>query len=144
MNRILILFSMLALAACSKNDDTEKLTRDILFQMTVSAKWQVSLYTNGDDIKTDDYTNYKFNFLTSNTVKATNGTNTYNGTWFSDNTDNTQSTLGLILNIQFEAPEAFAVLSRDWDVISADQSTIRLRYINGEKVEFLTLVSIAK
>jgi hypothetical protein len=144
MNKILLLFSMLALVACSKNDDTEKLTRDNLFQITVSAKWQVNLYANGDDINTDDYTNYKFSFLTSNTVKATNGTNTYNGTWYSDNTENTQSTLGLILNIQFETPVAFAVLSRDWDVISADQSTIRLRNINGDKVEFLTLVSVAK
>jgi hypothetical protein len=144
MNRILLLFSMLALVACSKNDDTEKLTRDTLFQMVVSAKWQVNLYSNGDNIKTDDYANYKFIFNTSNIAKATDSTNNYSGTWYADNTDNTLSTLGLILNIQFAAPEAFAALSRDWDVISADQGTIRLRYINGENMDFLTLVSTTK
>ena len=142
MNKILLLFSMLALVACSKNDDTEKLTRDNLFQITVSAKWQVNLYANGDDINTDDYTNYKFSFLTSNTVKATNGTNTYNGTWFSDNSDEPQNKTGLILNIGFDAPETFADLSRDWEVLSAEQSTIRLRYINGDVIEILTFVNV--
>ncbi|HLO61075.1 MAG TPA: hypothetical protein VK179_20160 [Bacteroidales bacterium] len=144
MNRILLLFSVLALVACSENNETEKLTRENLFQIAVSSKWQVNLYANGDDIKTDDYTNYKFNFLTNDSVKATNGTNTYKGSWYSGNTENTPSTLGLIFNIEFETPETYALLSREWDVISADQGTIRLRYINGEKVELLTFVSTAK
>src|SRR5512133_920 len=132
MNKALAFIFALALLACSKNKDEEKVSQETLFQMMVSVPWQVSMFAQDDSLLTEDFTDYKFYFYTSSTVHAINGANTALGTWYSAKSDDAQSKTGLTLNITFTEPQEFANLTHDWDVLSADQGMITLRYTGLE------------
>ena len=88
MNSLIkLLFAILFFASfgsCSKEDNLSKSADDIITQASktvVTGTWIVSNYNEKGTNQTGNFANYKFTFLSNNTVKATNGTNTINGTW---------------------------------------------------------------
>jgi hypothetical protein len=127
----LLLTMVLISLSCTKKDKSDELTQDILFQMIVSATWEIYLFAEDDEIETSDFTNFKFTFLTTSVVKATDGTNTYEGTWYTVKDNNEDSPDGLTFHISFEEPESFMSLTEDWSVISANQAEIRLKHVSG-------------
>jgi hypothetical protein len=139
MNKALVIIFALALLACSKNKDEEKVTQEALFQMIVSVPWQVSLFAQGDSLLTENFTDYKFHFSTSSAVTAVKGANTAVGNWYSSKSDDVQSKTGLTLNITFIEPPEFVSLTHGWDVLSANQGMIILGYTDLETTGRLTL-----
>jgi len=127
-------------SSCTEKNKDDKLTQDILFQLAVSATWQILLFAEGDEIGTSDFDDYVFTFLTTNVVKAADGINTYEGSWYVVDNDDSFSSTGLTFHIAFTSPETFESLTKDWDVISATQEMIRLQHVSGGdgSIDYLT------
>jgi hypothetical protein len=99
-----------------------------------SGTWKITLYDDSGEIKTNNFTNYNFTFGTGNVLTASNGTNTYTGSWSvtsSDNSNDDNPDSDLDFNILFSSPANFADLSDDWDVVSYTANTITLIDVSG-------------
>lgn len=131
MKYILFISFLLVSVSCSKDKQEDKLTSDIFFQMVVSVPWEVNLFVEDDNIETSDFEGYTFTFLVTNKVKATKGTDTYEGTWYVIEEENKDSEIGITFNIAFTAPDRFVSLTEDWGVITATQEMIRLKHTSG-------------
>ena len=72
-------------------------------------------------------------FGAGNILSATNGTNTYSGTWSvtSDNSNDDSPSNDLDFNIAFAAPANFADLTDDWNIISYTATKIQLIHVSG-------------
>ena len=68
-----------------------------------------------------------------NILSATNGTNTYSGTWSvtSDNSLDDSPSNDLDFNIAFSTPANFADLTDDWNIISYTATKIQLIHVSG-------------
>ena len=94
--------------------------------------WRITNYIDSEQNKTALFAGYVFNFNSNGTVTATNGTNTYNGTWsVTDSNSNDDSISDLDFNLAFSQPASFADLSDDWDIQSQTANKIQLMDISG-------------
>ena len=67
-------------------------------------------------------------------LTATNGTNSYSGTWSvtsSDDSNDDNPSSDLDFNILFSSPADFADLTDDWDIVTYSSTTISLRDVSG-------------
>ena len=84
---------------------------------------------------------YNFSFGSSNVLTATNGTNTYSGSWNVTDSNSADDNLSeLDFNITFISPAQFAKLTDDWEIIEKSSNLIRLRDISGGNggIDYLT------
>ena len=134
MNSLIkLLFAILFFASfgsCSKEDNLSKSADDIITQASktvVTGTWIVSNYNEKGTNQTGNFANYKFTFLSNNTVKATNGTNTINGTWKTGTDDSNAK-----FNLSFSAANGpFEEISEDWRIVEITASKIDLHHISG-------------
>lgn len=126
------------LYSCSTNDDDENLSVDAQIQQVSSSvksgTWIISSYIDSGDDETNDFTGYTFTFEESGSLTATNGTNTYTGSWSvtqDDRSDDDSNDDDIDFNIFFSAPEKFQDLTDDWDVVSVSSTKIDLIDISG-------------
>jgi len=100
--------------------------------MATSGTWRITNYNDSGQDETSDYTGYNFTFNENGTLIATNGTNTYNGTWsVSDDSSSDDDPDDIDFNIFFASPPNFEDLSDDWDIVSSSSSKIELIDISG-------------
>lgn len=100
--------------------------------MATSGTWRITNYNDSGQNETSDYTGYNFTFNENGTLIATNGTNTYNGTWsVSDDSSSDDDPDDIDFNIFFASPPNFEDLSDDWDIVSSSSSKIELIDISG-------------
>ncbi|MDP3312165.1 hypothetical protein [Lutibacter sp.] len=142
MKHLLIKFAALffvlslSLSACSSNDDGA-ITNDIVkikIETNVkSGTFRITKFIDSGKDETTHFTGYNFTFGPSNVLTATNGTNTYTGTWSITNSSSSSSGSqnDLDFNIMFTSPPDFEELSDDWDFISQTSSKIELIDISG-------------
>ncbi len=95
-----------------------------LSDILADGTWFVGLYSDDGDDETNDYTGYTVDFNTDGTVVAQNGSNTNNGTWQAQNSDN-----NLVLNFGTAIP--FEEFNDDWDVISVSDTMVELQDVSG-------------
>jgi hypothetical protein len=117
----LSIISLVTFTSCT--DDTPKDINDVV--TTVS--WKVTNFTEDGVDQTYHFSNYTFTFNDNGTLSATNGTNTYNGTW-SKGTDD--STPKLILTFSVSSGP-FEEISEDWEILNSTSSLIDLKHISG-------------
>ena len=125
------------LTACSDDDSSSTNGNPTEVVNTVKqGTWRVTSYMEDANDETNHFTGYNFTFGDNNEVTATNGTNTYTGTWSvtnssnsSDDDDNNNSDIDF--NIMFATPENFTDLNDDWDILERTDTKIRLRDISG-------------
>lgn len=125
------------LTACSDDDSSSTNGNPTEVVNTVKqGTWRVTSYMEDANNETNHFTGYNFTFGDNNEVTATNGTNTYTGTWSvtnssnsSDDDDNNNSDIDF--NIMFTTPENFTDLNDDWDILERTDTKIRLRDISG-------------
>lgn len=140
MKRLLLipaLFCLLMLnvaSMCSSDDNSSSSTDPTpLITIVSQGTWRITSYVDSGTNETNHFTGYNFTFGASSVVTATNGTNTYTGTWSivtdSSNDDNPSSDLDF--NIAFASPVDFADLTDDWDVVSYTATTISLIDVSG-------------
>jgi hypothetical protein len=137
---MLLSISLMA-SACSSDDDGDSSSNSntqqiIAIENTVeSGNWRVTYFFDTDSDETSDFNGYAFTFSDNGTLTATNGTNTYTGSWSvtdsSSSSDDDSSDDDIDFNISFSSPPDFAELTDDWDIIEYSDTRIALIDISG-------------
>lgn len=122
----LIVLSFIALATFTSCTDDSSNNNNINDVVT-STSWKVTNFTEDGTDQTYHFTNYTFTFDDNGTMSATNGTNTYNGTWTKGTDDSTPK---LILTFSVSSGP-FEEISEDWQILSSTSSLIDLKHISG-------------
>lgn len=149
--QLVSMFSLLALIgslyACSK--DNLQRTQSNIERNVVKDTWRVTKFIDSGTDELYHFNGYSFTFSDDGSVTATNGTNSYTGTWSvtqsSSNTDddNRSSDDGLDdldFNLAFSGNDDFQDLNDDWDIISQSNTRIELMDVSGGNgdVDYLT------
>ena len=130
------LFMLNVASLCSSDGNSSSSDPTPVINVATQGTWRITSYVDSGSNETSDFTGYNFTFATGNVLTATNGTNTYPGTW-SVITDSS----GLDFNIEFISPANFAdELTDDWDIVSYTATTISLRDVSGGDGSIDTLV----
>ena len=118
---------------CSSDDNSSSSDPTPVINIASQGTWRITSYIDSGNNQTSDFTGYNFTFGASNALTASNGTNTYTGTWSvvtdTSNDDNPSSDLDF--NIAFLSPANFAELTDDWDIVSFTPTTISLIDVSG-------------
>lgn len=132
----LLSFAMMS-STCSSDDDggdTSNAAEIIAIENTAeSGNWTITYYYDTDTDETSDYDGYAFTFSPDGTLTATNGVNTYNGSWSvtDDSSSSSSSDDDIDFNIFFASPPDFEELSDDWDIVRYSTSKIELIDVSG-------------
>ena len=128
------LFMLNVASMCSSDDNSSSSTDPTPVINTVSqGTWRITSYVDSGNNETSDFTGYNFTFAAGNVLTATNGINTYIGSWSvtSDDSNDDNPSSDLDFNITFVNPANFADLSDDWDIVSYTATTISLIDVSG-------------
>lgn len=132
---LLCIFMLNVASMCSNDDDNSNSSADPtpVINTVNQGTWRVTLYNDSGTIKTSNFTGYNFTFGSGSSLTATNGSNTYNGTWSvtSSNSNDDSPSNDLDFNIGFSTPASFADLTDDWDIVTYTASKIELRDVSG-------------
>lgn len=136
ISAILFLFIVTVFSSCSDEDDVavnNSVDPTPVINIVNNGTWRVTLYEDSSVDETLNFTGYNFSFGAGNVLSATNGTNTYSGTWSvtSDNSLDDSPSNDLDFNIAFSAPANFADLTDDWNIISYTATRIQLIHVSG-------------
>jgi hypothetical protein len=95
--------------------------------------WRITFYEDSGVNETSNFTGYNFTFGPNSVLTATNGTNTYLGTWSvtSDNSGDDSPSNDLDFNIAFSSPSNFEELTEDWNIIERTDTKIKLVHVSG-------------
>lgn len=122
-------------AGCTSDDEMSSTTTTIkeVEDHVKSGTWRVTNYNDSGQDETTDYNGYEFTFADNGTLTASNGSATINGTWSvtQDKSDDDYDGSDIDFNIGFAAPEVFAELSDDWDIVTTSTSKIALMDVSG-------------
>lgn len=123
----------LVFAACSSDDDAgvNENTKSEIENSLTSGSWVITKYMDSGEDELYHYNGYEFTFGSNNVLTASNGTNTYIGTWSLTDDSDDDSPNDLDLVIFFASPETFMELSDDWDILSRTSTKIELIDISG-------------
>lgn len=141
---IALLFVLTTSSMCSNDDDNPTPSNNnpaAVINIVNSGTWRISYYYDTDQEETSNYNGYTFTFAANNVLTATNGTNTYTGTWsVTDSNSNDDSISDLDFNIAFTTPVAFEELTDDWEIIQKSATEIKLKDVSGGNggIDYLT------
>ncbi len=105
--------------------------------------WRISKFIDSGTEETNHFTGYNFTFNSSGVLHASNGSNSYSGTWsVTDSNSNDDSQNDLDFNINFNVSNDFEDLNDDWDFVSQSETKIELIDISGGNggTDYLTFV----
>lgn len=120
---------MLVMVSCKKDDIKQK--ENIESQVSTGT-WKISYFSDSGVNETVNFNGYNFEFKSDGTLTASNGTNTYNGTWsVTDSNSSDDSPNDLDFNINFNLTNDFEDLNDDWDIISHTDSKLELNDVSG-------------
>lgn len=127
------LFMLNVASMCSSDDDSSSTNPTPVINTATQGTWRVTSYIDSGNNETSDFTGYNFTFASGNVLTATNGTNTYTGSWSvtSDDSNDDNPSGDLDFNIAFAAPANFADLTDDWDIVTYSANTISLIDVSG-------------
>jgi hypothetical protein len=128
------LFMLNVASMCSSDDDDTSPTDPTPVINTVTqGTWRVTSFVDSGNDETNHFTGYNFTFGASNVLTATNGVNTYTGTWSVTADDDSDDNPGgdLDFNIAFANPAEFNDLTEDWNIVTYSSTTIALVHVSG-------------
>lgn len=136
ISAFVFLFVATIISSCSDEDDSavnNSVDPTPVINIVNNGTWRVTLYEDSSVDETSNFTGYNFSFGAGNVLTATNGTNTYSGTWSvtSDNSLDDSPSNDLDFNIAFSTPANFAELTEDWNIISYTSTKIQLIHVSG-------------
>ena len=136
ISAIMFLFIVTIFSSCSDEDDVavnNSVDPTPVINMVNTGTWRITFYQDSGVDETSDFSGYNFSFGAGNILSATNGTNTYTGTWSvtSDNSNDDSPSNDLDFNIAFSAPANFAELTEDWNIISYTATKVQLVHVSG-------------
>ena len=123
----LLLVYGVTLMACSNDDNSSNNT------LTPSAgTWKVSYFFDKQD-ESGNYTTYSFEFGANGSLSATNGSQTYSGTWATDIDDSTDK---FLIDFSGAVPSALSELEEDWRIVTIENDFMHFEHSsssNGDK-----------
>ncbi|WP_010232398.1 hypothetical protein [Gillisia marina] len=99
-----------------------------------SGTWRITKFMEDDNDETDHFTGFNFTFAANGALIASDGTDTFEGTWSitdSDSSDDDSNDDDLDFNINFNLTNDFEELNEDWHFISRTANKIELIHISG-------------
>ena len=128
------LFMLNVASMCSSDDDSSSSQDPTpVINAATQGTWRVTSYIDSNTDETNHFTGYNFTFASGGVLTATNGTNTYQGTWSvtGDDSNDDSPSNDLDFNIFFNTSANFADLTDDWDIATYSANTISLIDISG-------------
>ncbi len=120
----LLLLSVAALTACN-NDDKSNNNPNIF---TPSAgNWKVSYFFDKQD-DTSNYTNYTFEFGANGSLSASNGNQSWTGTWTTGIDDSADK---FVVDFSGTLPSALSDLEEDWRIIKIEDNFMHFEHTSG-------------
>lgn len=126
MKPLIAFFCLLLLAGCEKIK--ENIQEDMVIKAMTDGQWRVSNFTKGTVDKTADFSPYRFQFRSNNTVEAiNNGNKEKSGTWEADPNNRTitsnfsNATAPVVL-----LNGTWKITNNSWTFVEASQT------VNGE------------
>lgn len=117
----LALFVSVSLAACKKDGSSST-------GFTPSAgSWKVIYFFDKQD-ETSNYVVYSFEFEANGKLSATNGSQTWNGTWLSGYDDSTDK---FLIDFSGSVPSALSELEEDWRIIKVEEKFMHFEHTSG-------------
>lgn len=129
------LFMLNVASMCSSDDDNSSTSQDPtpVINTVNAGTWRITFFEDSGNNETNHFTGYNFTFGSGNVLTATNGTNSYTGTWSvtSDDSGDDSPSNDLDFNIAFSAPADFTDLTEDWNIITYTSTKIQLVHVSG-------------
>jgi hypothetical protein len=140
---IAMLFVLTTSSMCSNDDDspTSSTNPSDIINIVNNGTWRITYYYDTDHEETSNFNGYNFTFGESNVLTASNGTNSYTGTWsVTDSNSNDDNLSDLDFNIAFSSPAQFEELTDDWEIIEKSSTSIKLKDVSGGNggIDYLT------
>lgn len=127
-----ILLAGILVISCSENNDQAPITPAEIENIVQSDTWRITKFIDSEEDEIHQFTGYAFTFGGDGTLTASNGTNTYTGTWsITDSNSSDDSPDDLDFNIYFNLTNDFEDLNDDWDILSQSPVKIELIDISG-------------
>jgi len=132
LTRLVLILSVLVMAGCSDDDSKPNVNGNAtaVANNLKSGTWRITNFVEDGNDELVHFQGYNFTFGTNNVLTATNGTNTYTGTWsvVDDHSNDDNNSGDIDVNIAFTSPAEFVDLTDDWDV--ADRTGIKLNLVD--------------
>ena len=122
---------LFGISSCSKDDSNPSVTNTVVSTVTAGT-WKITYFFDTNEVETSNFSGYNFTFGSNNILSASNGSNTYNGSWSIMNNNSTDDSLDDVdFMISFVSPVNFEELSEDWEILSRTTSKIELKHVSG-------------
>ena len=126
---LILASALLTMNSCGKDD--EELTVQITNNIT-KGTWRITNFDDDLTDKTDLFNGFNFTFSPNGTLTATNGTQTFTGTWdIVDGDENDDILDDLDFNISFAQTNQFGDLNDDWDIFAQSSTKLELTEAGG-------------
>ena len=131
---VAFLLTITTFFSCKKDDNptTSVNNPSTVINIVNNGTWRITYYFDTDHEETSSFNGYNFSFGSGNILTASNGTNTYTGSWnVTDSNSNDDNLSDLDFVIAFNSPLQFLEISDDWEIIEKTQNSIKLRDVSG-------------
>jgi hypothetical protein len=127
---LLICFSTTSCSSDDDNDNSNNTIQETIQNDTQSGTWRITKFIDSGSDETSYFSGYNFTFNSTGVLNASNGTNSFDGTWTisSDGSDLDDLELYILFNLINDFDE----LSDEWDFISQTSTKIELIDISGD------------
>lgn len=122
----IILFALSTLFSCQKNDDSSNPGGGT--NVTPAAgQWKVTFFFDKKD-ETANYTGYVFEFGSNGSLSASNGSQTWTGTWSTGIDDSANK---FLIDFTGTVPSALSDLEEDWLIIQISDNFMHFEHTSG-------------
>jgi hypothetical protein len=137
---ILATTSLIAFTSCKKEDNPKSDTVSGVTNLATDGTWKITYFFDSSD-ETSNFAGYNFTFGNDNVLTASNGTNSYTGTWSVTDSNSDDDNLNeLHFNVAFSSPANFEDLTDDWNFVEKTETLMKLSDVSGGNggTDFLT------
>lgn len=131
MNSVKIAFAAFSLllfasfASCTTNDDNSPGGNNNV--TPAAGQWKVTYFFDKKD-ETSNYTGYTFVFGTDGSLSASNGSQSWSGSWQTGIDDSANK---FLIDFTGTLPSALAELEEDWRIISIQDNFMHFEHTSG-------------
>lgn len=118
-----LFLSMFAFTACKDDNSNNNPSNNT----PASGTWKVSYFFDKQD-ETGNYASYTFEFGANGSLSATNGVQTYTGTWATGVDDSKDK---FLIDFSGTVPSALQDLEEDWLIIKMEANLMHFEHTSG-------------
>jgi hypothetical protein len=120
-----------ALTACTKSDDGSSSSDDNSSSSSntppAAGQWKITYFFDKKD-ETSNYSGYTFEFGTAGSLKASNGSQSWTGTWKTGYDDSKNK---FLIDFSGSIPSALSELEEDWLILKKEDKLLHFEHTSG-------------